>query len=60
MAYLYAVKHSNGHTYEVPTDKHHDNHHDGDFKDILLSIIERSASGIISGYVLHFTLKGRR
>ncbi|WP_287103859.1 hypothetical protein [Brevundimonas sp.] len=64
MANLYEVKHSNGTTYDVTTDKHHGDHHESDFKDHLLQIIDRSvgsaAGALISGYVLHFTLKGRR
>jgi hypothetical protein len=57
VAHLYEVKHSNGQTYNVTTDKHHDNHHESDFKDHLVKIIERTVSGVAIGYVLHFTLK---
>ena len=59
MANIYEVRHSKGRTYDVPTDRHHDNHHDSDFKDHLLSILERTVGSLVSGYILHFTLKRR-
>ncbi|MBI1262770.1 MAG: hypothetical protein GC184_13710 [Rhizobiales bacterium] len=60
MANVYEVRHSNGQTYDVTTDRHHDDHHEDDFKAILLNIVERSAGTAIGGVVLHFILKGRR
>jgi hypothetical protein len=57
MSYVYEARHSNGTTYDVPTNNHHSNHGEDDFKNHLLDIIKRSASGVISGYILHFTLK---
>jgi len=59
VAHLYEVKHSDGQTYNVTTDQHHDNHHESDFKDHLVKIIERTVSGVAVGYILHFTLKRR-
>lgn len=59
MPNIYEARHSNGQTYDVPTDRHHSNHHESDFKDHLRDIIERTVSGVASGYILHFALKRR-
>tara|TARA_R110002051_G_scaffold269600_1_gene329790 strand:- start:5202 stop:5381 length:180 start_codon:yes stop_codon:yes gene_type:complete len=59
MAHQYEVKHSDGRTYDVTTDKHHSDHHESDFKDHLLGIIERTISGVASGVIIHFALKRR-
>lgn len=63
MANVYEAAHSNGQKYDVTTDKHHADHSDADFKKHLLGAIERAigggVGGLISGYILHYTLKKR-
>lgn len=60
MANIYEVHHTNGQTYEVPTDRHHDDHSDYDFKKHLLTILEGIVSGVATGHIMHYRFKGRR
>jgi hypothetical protein len=57
---VYSVKHSNGNSYDVPTPHHHDDHPEHRFKDHLLDVLKSMVSGVAGGYILHFSLKGRR
>lgn len=60
MAYIYEVKHSDGQTYQVPTDYHHSELSEQEFREILLRTISGVAGSLISGLILHYTFKGRR
>ncbi len=60
MTNVYSVKHSNGQSYDVETDAHHQNHPEQTFKDHQMSALTSLSASLASGYILHFTLKGRR
>jgi hypothetical protein len=60
MANVYQATLSDGTSYNVPTDKHHGNHSDAEFKKHLLDIIKNSTSGIITGVVVGYIFKGRK
>jgi hypothetical protein len=53
------VKLSNGQSYTVTTEEHHDNHSEERFKRILGDILKNSTSTVIGGTILHFVLKRR-
>lgn len=59
MANVYEVKLSNGQSYTVTTEEHHDNHSEERFKRILGDILKSSTSTVIGGTILHFVLKRR-
>ncbi len=60
MANVYDAKHSNGQTYTVTTNHHHDDHTAENFKKLLGDIVKQSAGGVVSGTILHFVFKGRK
>ena len=57
MAHVYEVKHSNGRTYDVTTNRHHSEHSEDEFARHLLDIVKGAAGGVLSGYIVHFALK---
>lgn len=59
MAYVYEVKHSNGRTYDVTTNHHHEDHPEDAFTKHLLDVIKGAAGGVVSGYIIHYALKRR-
>ncbi len=60
MANQYEVAHSNGQTYTVTTDRHHDSYSDKDFKEHLHGVIQGTFSTVIGGVVLRYIFKGRK
>lgn len=59
MANVYHVTMSNGESYTVSTEEHHDDHSDASFARHLLDVIKSAISGVISGSVVRFLHKGR-
>ncbi len=60
MANQYEVSLSDGRSYTVTTDRHHDNHDDNSFRRHLLDIVKQSVSGVVSQTVVRFIFRGRR
>ncbi len=57
MANKYHVTLSNGDSYTVTTEEHHDDHGLEAFKKHLFDAITSVTGGLVTAYVLHFTLK---
>jgi hypothetical protein len=60
MAHAYEVHTSDGQSYDVTVQEHHDDHPNDAFKKHLLDVIKGSVSGVISASVIRFAYKGRR
>jgi hypothetical protein len=56
---VYHVTLSNGESYTVTTEEHHDDHTDTSFARHLLDVIKSAIGGVISGTVVRFMHKGR-
>jgi hypothetical protein len=60
MANVYHVKFSTGETFDVTTEKHHDDLDEASFKKHLIDVVKGSATGVISGVIVGYVLKGRK
>jgi hypothetical protein len=60
MSHHYEAHASDGQTYNVTTQHHHDDHEDATFKRHLLDVIKGSISGVAAGAVLRFVYRGQR
>ena len=60
MAYLYIVDLSNGESYNVTTDKHHDHHTREAFIQVLRDIIVRTGTMVASTAITRFVFKGTK
>ena len=58
---VYEVQLNDGRIFrDVTTEHSHQDHDDKTFKQHLLDVLKGGAGGVVSGFVVHFALKGRR
>jgi hypothetical protein len=60
VANVYHVELSDGQSYTVTTEHHHDDHDAATFRRHLLDVIKSSVAGVVSGTIVHFLHKGRK
>ncbi len=61
MPHEYHVQTSDGQSFTVTTDQHHDDHTDKGFRDHLLDVIKQAVAQIASGvFIHHYTYRGRK
>jgi hypothetical protein len=60
MAHQYDVELSDGQSYTVTTEEHHEDHHENVFSNHLFGIIEKAAPLVLSAVIVRWIYRGKK